>query len=575
MTRLPLAPLALFVALAAAPLAQEPLAPEAPALAPEDVRALMGEAAARGWVAAGTAERAAACAETGFPVSRAGLVGVVARDVCETHGGCDLFRALNSGRPPAADSVAWADSLRAVGLITAPEARRLRRFAGAGFLSPMPGAAARPRLTALPSLLARFEAASPALLRDDAEAWVRAGLMTPEAARAFVGAARAGTLPDVSHAAPWLAVARPISAPLAEDWRAPLTEPLLREAVEVANAFVERPLALGAVRTETTTREGYAGDEDTVHAFVAELDGDEVRREQRHARVSWEALPAILNAALRERGSPFRVGLTAVVFPERPPVAQALLVALTEPQSRALHFDPEATDASSSSSARQRLWARAVAAGDVGRDACDWSLTFPTLALLDYEPVSWLDGRGPRFDDAALTRDSVRATYARFAAAGLVPADSVDALARRYLARPYGNGEPHDLLALTPALHVFDWEATEYPPDYDAEIARWAAVTRGAWAPEAIRQRPLAGADSVEVGFRVGGRAYREAFEVEGDWFQPGLLALIVRATREAGAPGRFHWLDGSRELVVFLSPEAAADLGDLFPELAPVTGGE
>ena len=480
-----------------------------------------------------------------------------------------MIRVINGGAEARESAPAWGDSLLAIGLVREAEAERLRslqgRYAAQG--RELPPQAALAGLSMLPQWIAEWEAASPALLRADVPLWIDAGLLTPEAAARLLRDAEAVRLPLGSPLAPYLAAAVPIRDSLTMQRDLTLSVPLVREAIEALNRRLDAPLVADDLRIEERLEEGYGGRIDTVRTLAAEFDGWDVRTRLWRGREAG-AIAAVLNQALRDRGSAYRAGLTIATTRDEPLAAQAYLVALRESELQALRFDSDDTG-----SLRHALYRQASPRAERESRACSW-LGFQSVEhLLDFEPIRWF-GSAPSFADAALARDSVRAAYSRFARAGLVPTDSVDVLTGRFLAQPYGPGDPLGLLAITPALGWYDSEATTVPPDYVGLAEEWAAVSGGAWAPTDLRQRLTASGDSVAFEMRVGGRSYRESFRLFSDWFDGAAVNLFARSARET-TDGQFYWLDRGREAFAFLRDEQVHSVRDLFPDLAPVEGRE
>ena len=554
---------------------------QTPFLPPDRVDAVLGEATARGFVSDSVATAVEGCVAEGVPVSRTALVRVVVDGICRGRGGCGVFRSFS--RPDTAvvpsPIPSWPDSLASLGLLRPAEAsaaRLFNPFAAVADSVWLPPEAALVVLEYVPQVVEQSESLHPALLQADARRWVAAGVMTEEGQARFLEAAEAGQLSLGGGAAvPYLSVAYPIGSALGPESSVEAPDPVrFRDAVAALDRRLDRPLALSGVEVETEERTWDWEDEDgdpatyTVRTLVADVDDRRYRR-----RGGGQFAPSttgdLLNQVLRDRGSGLRVGVALVLEDPSERTGRLYLVVLDEEQARALApfpFPPGSPRSEIFESAK-RLYER----GDLS-ETCEAVRSTTFDPFLEFEAVHWPAER-PRFDDAALASDSVRATVRTFADAGLIRPAVVDSVVTTYLENGPRLGSEDLFYALPEGVSwSFDWEATTYPPDYVDETERWSAITRGQWQPDSVFARQIEG-DWIAYGFEVAGRKYRTSLELDSDWFDGAFLDLILRSVEGTDPGGRFYWADRARERVLFLTPEQVRSLASLpmFEEMAPV----
>ena len=572
----------LLAALAAASASAQP-----GALAPAEAGALLDRLERRGLLGDSAATALRGCVADGVPVGRAALVGAVGDGLCREagpewcapFGGAGLVLSGSFGPAPV-PLPSWADTLAGLGLVP-PRAAEAARLFMARYRAVADSVALPPEVGllvfgVLPQAVGRAEAVGPALVALDAAGWERAGVLSPDGRRRLLEAAEAGALGLASDAVPFFEVARPVGAALGPASSPdPLDPAWVRAVVEATNRQLAAPLRLGRVRAEPGTPRTDAARSQPGRLAV-EIDGRELARRV-YPSSDLGPVADVVNRALRDRGSDRRVGLTYVMAEGDPPSGRVYLLVLTEPQRDALAATP--LDPGSPRHVLMEAYARVGRLDEAGRlsPPCKTAAFLTLMPLLDAEPVRWV-GAAPRFDDAALATDSLRATVRMLAEAGLVRPDQVERVVEAFFLGGAGEPRAWDLLYALPdgALYPFSWEAGSWPPGYADELARWAALTDGEWTPADVETEPV-GADSLRLSFRVAGRRYAEVLHAETEWYSPDFLALMLRSVEASGAPGRFYWLDDGREDVLYLRPEQAARLRSvpLFSDLARVAPGD
>ena len=495
------------------------------------------------------------CAGEGVPVTRSAVVEAVWAEAARRLGGPgpDPFSPMMGFSVDSAatyPAVSWADSLAAVGLLDAGDLAAVRTFVGEYLdsFTDVPLGATVGQFQMIAPLLATRERIDPAWLAADAEQWVAAGLMTRAGRDRLLADARADRLRLPQDALGYLDAFATTDVEVETRWRVDVSgldslQRLTQTAADLLRRRGVADLGLSAFAVDSVRRYGY-NPYDIDSAYVAEsraprravvlsvrVDGAEYRQEVEPYR---PAPLALLNRVLRDRGSVHRL-FHAPVPVDGFETARLAVAALTVSQREALgggrygDMPPE----------RRRIFETYRDLRERGSPCSQLSLNTFRLAEFDVD----LAGPDLSTDETLLTTRRVRQALDGLEGAGLMDhlapevRDAVRAGVQERFLR-----EPSEILEAVPDLVVaFDGENAYPPRPYAALLGRFAAVSRGAFAPSDVVDTFSYDADSVDVAFTAGGRRYASRLGVQSDWLDVDVLDLVARAT--AGGAGRFYRL--------------------------------
>lgn len=530
-----------------------------PVLAPDSVRALAQRAAQSGLLADSTATEITRCAAEGIPVTRSAIVDAVVRhhvgewsfltDVMSPPGPSDM------ADEPAAFMSAWVDRLAAAGLVTPDDVRATAALlAEATEAVPAIDAPASQAalLRAVGALLAQRLALNPAWLAEDAEQWVREGMLTDAGRTRLLADARAGRLWAPHEVLPYLDATERTGV---EPTRASSGVPSLDTLATLMDAGVRLLRRRGVVDLQVEGLAVNSGRRGSVRAppvLTAQVDGVE------YSQQAWSVYAplTLLNRVLRDRRSPYRLHTSPLLSPDRQRTEIAVL-ALT-PAGRALLQPREAGDFSPP----RRSVLEAL--GQANPDASCRGLAFQALRAVYLE----IEVAGPSATsyEEALSSDGVARVLDQLAAARTFDhlsaerrAEVRDALSERYLTGP------RDVLEAMPErITTFAGDDGTYGggQPYADEIRRFAQASHGAFRPTGLVDTFSSGADSARVAFVADGRAFETTVAV-GGWLSSSFVDLIAAAVEGSGV--RLYRLGSfTEDGFAFLTPEAWAALATL-----------
>ncbi len=505
-----------------------------PVLAPDSLQALASRAARAGLIADSTASLLASCAHAGVPLTRS----AVADAAVAMRGVGPIPSRMTVGDPSADQAdheVRWVEKMVTTGVLTTQDADALRHLARAAAANipdhAREAVASRLMVEYARSLVRGRVALDPSWLASDAETWEEAGLLGAVARDRLVADARARRLFDPADVVRYLSAAEPTGADYELYQSGDPVLDSLRSYVEagvrllrrrgVADLHVEE-LALDSV---FHVRPSYAGDEPErrylTHILVATINGVPYRQ---RVQSEPDAL-ALLNRALRDRSSVYRLGAVGVSDLDRRR-AEAYILVLTNAQRAML-----SSERASALSAPRLAHFKAASAYREG-PCREFAFHTSFVAELGIN----VDGPKATGREGALTRDGLARTLSRLDAVGVLDHLSAQEKAevQRRLFELYLT-LPREIIEAVPRLAVsFHGDDATYGESqpYADQIRQFASVSRGTFRPTDITDTFSFEADSARVGFTSEGVRY-ETTVPASSWLYASFVGLIADATSD------------------------------------------
>ena len=182
---------------------------------------------------------------------------------------------------------------------------------------------------------------------------------------------------------------------------------------------------------------------------------------------------------------------------------------------------------------------RGVPVGDNSR--------FGILALTEDQAKQFYSGQEDiiSHDDGNLTSDHIEELLTLFEQIGLFSHLTIEEIAdgRKKIMQSYIT-DPNELLrAFEDVVVEFDWETGNIENPYQDLTYRFAAASRGAFAPTAVSNEFDWDKQIAGLFFTVNGTLYSRKLEFNDDWLDYEFLNLIEQAIKETVPDGRIYYL--------------------------------